>query len=498
MDGGGRLDQPLMRSGPGVEAAVEQIGMSFDAPHPPRAEDDLRRGRPDRLAWLASGRRLMGRSVSRIVRLPPPPGVGVAASMLLLAATLGYGAIAGGHVAAIVDWLKDARDSAANAAGFRIAAISLTGARKSAAKRFHDRRRDRARVAVFSRRRRGAHSAVGESLDRRCGGSQALSGPPADHHYRAAGFRALAEGRRSRHRRGRHRPRTVRREPYPRAAAGCRARAHRQAKDFLAIVAATRGSLAGGARLGAGSERRWNLRLNNGIDVRLPELMSSRRSTGWLRSPRQEAVVARHRRRRSAAARARHRRLSDAAARSATTLSRTRTTKADITALEGAFQHRPSSARAQRHIFPALLAADLGAAHDIAGPVQCVSTACVSGLLAIQQGALLIQEDKADLVFVVGVDLFSDFVLSGFTLLKSLEPEGCRPFDAERKGLSLGEGAGSGAGAARDGCVPRAHGDGMGEQQRCESSHRPIAGRLGPGTCDESGIAEGGSRSARD
>ena len=43
------------------------------------------------------------------------------------AATLGYGAVAGGHVAEIVDWLKDARDQAANAAGFRIAAVSLTG-----------------------------------------------------------------------------------------------------------------------------------------------------------------------------------------------------------------------------------------------------------------------------------------------------------------------------------------------------------------------------------
>jgi 3-oxoacyl-[acyl-carrier-protein] synthase II len=125
------------------------------------------------------------------------------------------------------------------------------------------------------------------------------------------------------------------------------------------------------------------------------------------------------------------------------------TTKADITALEGALRHQPGSVMAQRHLFPALLAADLGAAHDIAGPVQCVSIACVSGLLAIQQGALLIQEDKADLVFVVGVDLFSDFVLSGFTKLRSLDPGGCRPFDAERKGLSLGEGAGAVALARR-------------------------------------------------
>jgi 3-oxoacyl-[acyl-carrier-protein] synthase I len=119
------------------------------------------------------------------------------------------------------------------------------------------------------------------------------------------------------------------------------------------------------------------------------------------------------------------------------------TTKANITALERAIRQQPCSSAAQRHLSPALLAEDLAAAHGIGGPVRCVSVACVSGLLAIQQGAVLIQAGKADLVFVVGVDLFSDFVLSGFTMLKSLDPAGCRPFDAERKGLSLGEGAGA-------------------------------------------------------
>jgi 3-oxoacyl-(acyl-carrier-protein) synthase len=119
------------------------------------------------------------------------------------------------------------------------------------------------------------------------------------------------------------------------------------------------------------------------------------------------------------------------------------TTKADVAALERVCRQQPCSTAAQRHIWPGLLAADLAAAHDIAGPVQCVSVACISGLLALQQGALLIQEQQADAVCVVGVDLLSDFVLSGFTTLKSLEPGGCRPFDAERKGLSLGEGAGA-------------------------------------------------------
>ena len=56
-----------------------------------------------------------------------PQGAGVAASLLLLGATLSYGAIAGGHVAAVTDWLKGARDNAANALGFRIAAVAVSG-----------------------------------------------------------------------------------------------------------------------------------------------------------------------------------------------------------------------------------------------------------------------------------------------------------------------------------------------------------------------------------
>ncbi|HEX4237906.1 MAG TPA: cell division protein FtsQ/DivIB [Xanthobacteraceae bacterium] len=56
-----------------------------------------------------------------------PQGAGVAASLLLLGATLSYGAIAGGHVVAVTDWLKGTRDNAANALGFRIAAVSVSG-----------------------------------------------------------------------------------------------------------------------------------------------------------------------------------------------------------------------------------------------------------------------------------------------------------------------------------------------------------------------------------
>jgi len=115
------------------------------------------------------------------------------------------------------------------------------------------------------------------------------------------------------------------------------------------------------------------------------------------------------------------------------------TTKANIEALERLAEDRPCSDAARRHLQGNLLADDLAAAHGAKGPVQCVSTACVSGLIAIQQGAKMIQRGAADAVLVVGVDHLSAFVVAGFTALKGIDPNGCRPFDRDRCGLSPGE-----------------------------------------------------------
>jgi 3-oxoacyl-(acyl-carrier-protein) synthase len=115
------------------------------------------------------------------------------------------------------------------------------------------------------------------------------------------------------------------------------------------------------------------------------------------------------------------------------------TTKANLEALERLSDGRPCSAAARRHLQGDLLAADLATTHGARGPVQCVSAACVSGLIAIQQGAKLIQRGAADAVLVVGVDHLSAFVSAGFTALKAIDPLGCRPFDRDRCGLSSGE-----------------------------------------------------------
>jgi 3-oxoacyl-(acyl-carrier-protein) synthase len=115
------------------------------------------------------------------------------------------------------------------------------------------------------------------------------------------------------------------------------------------------------------------------------------------------------------------------------------TTKANIEALERISENRSCSEAARRHLQSDFLAADLATAHGARGPVQSVSVACVSGLIAIQQGAKLIQRGAADAVLVVGVDALSNFAMAGFTALKAIDPNGCRPFDKDRCGLSPGE-----------------------------------------------------------
>jgi 3-oxoacyl-[acyl-carrier-protein] synthase II len=70
-----------------------------------------------------------------------------------------------------------------------------------------------------------------------------------------------------------------------------------------------------------------------------------------------------------------------------------------------------------------------------------ISAACASSTIALGQAAGWIADGQAEAVLVLGVDLVTEFVVHGFKALKALSPEPCRPFDRQRKGLSLGEGA---------------------------------------------------------
>ncbi|MBL0342712.1 MAG: beta-ketoacyl-[acyl-carrier-protein] synthase family protein [Bacteroidetes bacterium] len=74
--------------------------------------------------------------------------------------------------------------------------------------------------------------------------------------------------------------------------------------------------------------------------------------------------------------------------------------------------------------------------------LSTISTACSSSANSIMYGARLLQHGIVDRVVVGGTDSLSRFTINGFHSLKILDPQPCKPFDAARNGLNLGEGAG--------------------------------------------------------
>jgi len=77
----------------------------------------------------------------------------------------------------------------------------------------------------------------------------------------------------------------------------------------------------------------------------------------------------------------------------------------------------------------------------IYGPQTTVSTACSSSALAIALAAEAIRRGRARVALAVGTDGLCRLTYAGFDALQAIDPEACRPFDAGRRGLSLGEGA---------------------------------------------------------
>src|ERR1700761_190821 len=71
-----------------------------------------------------------------------------------------------------------------------------------------------------------------------------------------------------------------------------------------------------------------------------------------------------------------------------------------------------------------------------------ISTACSSSANAIFYGARLIRNNVLDVVIAGGTDSLTKFTLNGFNTLMILDKQFCKPFDENREGLNLGEGAG--------------------------------------------------------
>lgn len=111
------------------------------------------------------------------------------------------------------------------------------------------------------------------------------------------------------------------------------------------------------------------------------------------------------------------------------------TTKADVEELGFAEERDGDYHR------PALSAQRIAEYVGIGGGAIVCCNACISGVSAQILADRLISTGHYDNAVVCGADLVSSFTASGFLSFKSLSNEACRPFDADRQGLNLGEAA---------------------------------------------------------
>src|SRR5437588_8636741 len=80
-------------------------------------------------------------------------------------------------------------------------------------------------------------------------------------------------------------------------------------------------------------------------------------------------------------------------------------------------------------------------AFGISAPCQVIANACASGTNAIGHAFECVRSGKYQRVLTGGYDAISELVFVGFDSLQASTPEKCRPFDRERSGMVLGEGA---------------------------------------------------------
>jgi len=270
MDGGRRLDQPLMSGLSGVDEAGK--------PHNKPAYSRVRIG-PFRarhrfqLRWVAAYRQLLARWTSKITRLPLPRDAGIVGSALLIAATLWYGIVEGQHTADVISWFKDTRDTLANSLGFRIGAISLTGSKQVSREEILTTAGVTGRASLLfldvdaARARLLANPWIADAailklypdrLQLRVTERQAFALWQKDGRVSVIAadgtvLEPFVEGR------------------YLGLPLVVGRGAQRQAKEFLAVIdryPAIRSMLRASILV---AERRWNMRLANSIDVRLPE-----------------------------------------------------------------------------------------------------------------------------------------------------------------------------------------------------------------------------------
>ncbi|MBN1905684.1 MAG: beta-ketoacyl-[acyl-carrier-protein] synthase family protein [Deltaproteobacteria bacterium] len=116
----------------------------------------------------------------------------------------------------------------------------------------------------------------------------------------------------------------------------------------------------------------------------------------------------------------------------------TASTKAGIDRIVDSVKKPPSD---YSDSFPQHIADYICDRFSLSGETLHISAACASSTVAIARGAALIKSGRYDSVLICCYDLVTEFVFSGFCSLQAMSPAACKPFDKNRKGMSIGEGA---------------------------------------------------------
>jgi 3-oxoacyl-[acyl-carrier-protein] synthase-1 len=114
-------------------------------------------------------------------------------------------------------------------------------------------------------------------------------------------------------------------------------------------------------------------------------------------------------------------------------------TKGNIGLLETEPDSPELYARISLYSSAKLITAHFGFLHD---PIV-ISNACISGVLGIITGMRLLRAGEYETAVIAGADVMSRFIVSGFQSFQALSKDLCKPFDIDRDGLNLGEGAGT-------------------------------------------------------
>lgn len=143
------------------------------------------------------------------------------------------------------------------------------------------------------------------------------------------------------------------------------------------------------------------------------------------------------------------------------------------------------------HAAPSVIAKEF----NFTGPVFMFTTACAAGNYAVGYGYDLIKWNKADIVLAGASDPFSRIEYTGFNQFSAVAPEKCQPFDKNRKGMMLAEGAGILVLESLESALKRnapVYAEVLGYGLSCDAYHMTTSSVEGIITCMKKALLEAG------